>query len=179
MPLYPHVVINDSKGEFGGKRGMPGAHLVTSLKEMASSRSPLIQVRLPIKQQTEETWDTLYQWVFDRTNTMVITDELSMVMDGYQVPDGFRACACQGRSRKIGMINGCQRPASIPVVARSEAQKYICFELALRDDRKAVGEFMTQEVVDAPARGHNFYFFDKGERQLHYLCLNPALVQGG
>lgn len=172
MARKTHVVLYDTKGEMFGRGGYPEGLLLTRISQLPSARARVIHLRLPIHDQTDETHDRFYGWIFDRGDTMVVTDEMSMVMDGYQVPDGFRACACQGRSRGVGMINGSQRPASIPVVARSEAQRYCCFELALRDDRKAVGEYMTARVVDEPAHDHWFWYWSKHERKLHYLQLN-------
>src|SRR5689334_18134024 len=99
LKLYPWLLVIDPKGDFGGPKGLPGSELVSTPQAMARSRARLIHYRPPIQLQTEENWDRVYQWAFNRGNTFIYTDELLMIMDGYSVPDGFRSCACQGRSR--------------------------------------------------------------------------------
>jgi hypothetical protein len=82
--------------------------------------------------------DSFFRWVFERENTTLYVDELSMIASGDDYPFHYGACLTQGRELGIEVISGTQRPTWIPQIAMSEAEHVYCFKLKLFADRQRI-----------------------------------------
>lgn len=82
--------------------------------------------------------DAFFRWVFERENTTVYVDELSMISRGDDYPFHFGACIVQGRELGIEVISGSQRPTWIPQIVMSEAEHVYCFRLNMFSDRQRI-----------------------------------------
>ncbi len=82
--------------------------------------------------------DSFFRWVFERENTTLYVDELSMISRGDDFPFHYGACLTQGRELGIEVISGSQRPTWIPQIAMSEAEHIYCFKLKMFMDRQRI-----------------------------------------
>ena len=82
--------------------------------------------------------DALFQRIWEKQNCGIAIDE------GYAIKktDWFNACLTSGRTRKIPMIVGSQRPKKISLFVFSEASYMQVFDLTNYDDRKEVSRWI-------------------------------------
>lgn len=173
LPFFENVVALDPKCTLGDEnKGLPGFRMIRDPRSLSYMKHPRIQVRLDPRYQTAKYWDSIYWWIYNRKNTMVYTDEVYLVLQGDKATTGMRACITSGRERGIGMIHACQRPSTIPVIVRSESQRFACFYLGNEDDRRTMyGHVPDKRILNLIEHEHAFYFFNQIGREFHYAKL--------
>ena len=179
LPQYSYVLALDPKITLGATeeepdRWLDGFELCRSPDELAAAAGscPWLQYRPDPEHQSWETWDRVYQWAFDRRNSLIYTDEVNLVCRGPRPTDGMRACVTSGRERRIGMIHATQRPAMVPGILYSESEHLFVFRLEKRDDRRRLAEGgMPDRVIERPADRYWFWHKDAAG-DVRYLKLN-------
>ncbi len=84
----------------------------------------------------EEFREAFFKWVYLRRNTVVYIDEVFGVTNGQIIPEFYHAIMTRGRELGIGVISSTQRPVSIPIVLKSEAEHRFIFRLKNDNDRR-------------------------------------------
>lgn len=88
----------------------------------------------------------------------LIIDELSDLSRGPMAIQELAKVIRQGRAKHVRMIIGTQRPAGVPLIAITEANKVIAFRLRNTDDRKRLMQWVADEMIKKPGPGrHDFW----------------------
>jgi hypothetical protein len=146
-----------------------GKWLVTKTpSELMRSYDPRTIYRPNREWLTPEAWESVWDWVYRRKNTIVYVDEILHVSDPISLrpSKGMFYLLMTGRKRGIGVIACTQRPFRIPISYLSESDHRFCFSLNLRDDRRRMAEIMGSPVEDDPSReGGRYAFWYEGRDQ--------------
>ncbi len=105
---------------------------------------------------------------------MITTQPGSASLTTY--PPSYVLALTRGRSKKVTVVTGTQRPKFLPLFAISEASHYFIFELGSRNDAKYLVEMigMDKDGLDAAAvaravaglRDHWYLYYSRPERRL-------------
>lgn len=172
LEQYPAVLAIDPKCTLGGPRGLPGYRLVRDHRRLTGMRDPHVQLRLEPGQQNPAVWSAVYWWAFRRGNTFIYTDEMYLVLQNNRATVGLRACITSGRERGIGMLHAAQRPAGIPVMVRSECERFAVWELPHEEDRMSMrGIVPDDRVLTVPPHQYAFWFYDNPQRRFTYAVM--------
>lgn len=135
--------------------------VVTSPSKLVQDKSQWIIYRPQREYLTNEIWDAIWDWVYERQNTLVYIDEILHVSDPVNLKPskGIYYLLMTGRKRRIGIIACTQRPFRIPVSYLTESDHQFAFDLHLQDDRNRMAEIMGPEVRENPARIGGKYAF--------------------
>lgn len=88
----------------------------------------------------------------ERAVTIVI-DELTDLARGPMAIPPLAKVIRQGRAKHVRMIIGTQRPAGVPLIAITEANKIVAFRLRSSDDRKRLAQWVAEEMAKTPGPG--------------------------
>lgn len=104
------------------------------------------------------------------------------VDEGYMIgkSKAFIACLTQGRSKIIPMIICTQRPTWITKFAFSEANFIQVFQLTLKDDRKTVSEYISEDsqaLIEKRLPAFHSYWYDVDQDQVTPLRPAPGRDQ--
>ncbi len=135
-----------------------GARVVSTLRGLERDRDAHAFVLDPAyDDQGPEIWKTL-EWVWETGCWTVAIDEAFFVTRlGRDLENEIEKLVTQGRSKKITMINGMQRPARVSRFLLSEAQHVICFALEGRDT-KVIEEACGPLLAEAVGKLHRYEF---------------------
>lgn len=175
----PYVVAIDPKGMLGadkqkGQTHLPGFRLIRDPNKLPDQDHSHLQYRPGPEFQTEEWWDTVFWWLYNRKHTTAYVDDLNLVLKGREAPDGYRACVTCGRERGVGIWTATQRPAGVPQIALTESERIFAFILKNDNDRKAcVNAGLDQCIRDKPILvPYWFYYARTGALGTHKLRMN-------
>lgn len=107
--------------------------------------------------------DLLFRRALARKNCTLVIDELNDFANGSYVRPSLSKLIRQGRSKRVRIIMGMQRPALIPPQALTEANKCACFRLRRIEDRKRMASDFHPGMLRRAPDKHDFYWWD-GER---------------
>lgn len=106
--------------------------------------------------------DMVDDWLFDilkRGNIGLFVDEGSNIPQREPKYRGLKAVFAQGRSKRVPFLFATQRPAWINKSVLSEADYYVCFDLATDGDKQRVREFMPEDATD-PLEMYHCHWYD-------------------
>lgn len=113
--------------------------------------------------QDEELFNSFFDWIFRRENTIVWVDELMQIANSYKCPRALSRCYTQGRSKNVGIWACSQRPSGIPVISLANSDYYFIFNLYNNNDRKRLYDMTgMQDMLELP-QGHNFWYYHMGD----------------
>lgn len=139
-----------------------------------------VRVMAPLKasaQEAQEFWDNVFETAYDAGDVRIYIDELYGIVPKPSLePPSLKAIYTRGRSVHVTMCALTQRPAWVPMHAKSESSHYFCFRLNLPDDRKSMAAFMGEEVAERIPDRHGFYYFGG---DLEDPVYNPEYKLGG
>lgn len=141
---YNHVVVLDTKGMFSNWDNMEsGKEIVTvdRLTDLPKVKTPKIIYRPIFQELTDEYYNSFFQWIYLRRNTIVLIDEAMMVTPSSgSIPEYLRGCLQRGRQLNIAIWSLTQRPKNISPLLISEATHLFIFRLNLNQDREKLVE---------------------------------------
>lgn len=180
---YTHVAVLDTKGEFAwpevgfhrlvtkGKNGTPdiiryrndnpeGITLVTHLADMAKVKTDKIIYRPAWEELNLAFYNSFYEWIYRRRNTVVFTDEaMSVSPNPSVIPEYYKACLTRGRELGIGVWSASQRPSGIAQIIISESNHILAFDLNMPQDRKKLAEISgAPEFLEKPGHFKFWYY---------------------
>lgn len=172
-PLYPNVIVLDTKGDSveGPQKMWPALARVqkipvfTKLKQLGDFRAGKCIYRPSRQEKTAFYFAKFFDWILARGNTVVWVDEVySVVHKGGEGVDAYEECLTQGRSRGVGVWTCTQRPMHLPNFAISEAEHYFIFRLKMPQDRQKVAGAMEMDERDFanPTGQHGFRYYRDG-----------------
>ncbi len=150
------------------------ARVVSTLRGLERDRDGRAYVLDPAyDDQASEIWATL-EWAYRSGGWAVAIDECYYVTElGADMERQIKKLMTQGRSLRITMVNGTQRPVDVPRFVISEASHVIAFGLEGRDAkivRDAAGERLADAVANL--RRYEFAWWSVIERKLWTGRLN-------
>ena len=158
-----NLVVLDPKGEF-----QPGRQhrICRSPKDLSRRTDNCIVYRPAPEYLNVVDWDKVCKWIYQRGNTFVYIDEISLIAESaMQSPAYLRALYQQGRGLGIGILGATQRPYNIPLYCISECSKFWKFFLLMSKDRGRMAEYMGEEVDVEHSNRYSFFFYDLQERK--------------
>lgn len=152
---FQNVLVLDTKGTFTWDK-VPVIKKFDELRKVGSGKF----IYRPIdSEMNEDYYDAFFEFVYKRTQTVALVDELAQVMDSAtDILPNWKNIMQRGRELNVGIFNCSQRPKMIPKMVLSESEHTFCFRLKLEDDRKHMAEFMGKEVVETRLQGHGFVY---------------------
>lgn len=115
--------------------------------------------------QTIDTYNMFFRWIFERENTMLWIDELMSLGTANSYPKELGRLLTQGRSKNIGVWCCTQRPSGIPSIVTANVSYIFAFALALPQDRKRIVDTTGMiEMYDMP-EGFNFWYYKLGDKR--------------
>lgn len=90
----------------------------------------------------------------------VVLDELGDLSPGGNTSALLGKLLRESRSLWVRLIVGCQRPASVTLLAVQEATKVCAFHLANRDNRKRLADWVDPRFMNNPPDWFDFHFAD-------------------
>lgn len=119
----------------------------------------------PYEEQTRETFEQFFMWIFNRENTIVWIDELMSIGSVNSYPFALGKLYQQGRSKGCGIWACSQRPSGIPSISPANSSYYFVFNLYLKADRKRMVDATGMDELDKLPKGHNFWYYKMGEEK--------------
>lgn len=162
---FRYCVVIDPKSTMGeGKRNgepLPGFKMCRTPEELgaAGKKHDKLQYRPSPEHRDWLEYDRVYQWIYDRGETMVYTDELFDTHNRNIAPPYLRACITSGRELGISMLSATQRPRGIDRRLLTEAEHFYVFQLRDEDDQR----FLRSRMGKTRLRPFAFWYtLDKG-----------------
>lgn len=110
----------------------------------------------------------LFLWALKRGKITLDIDELGDFSRGPNVHQALGKVIRQGRQKKVRMLIGSQRPASIPLIALTESTKFAVFHLQSLEDRKRMAQWVNPIMINE-VDGHDFYFYDVKKKEIKLI----------
>lgn len=158
------VLVTDPKAEW------PRARYTTITRPSEFKyeyRYPILFIPKADDFDNPDVYDPLFKICWERKDITIYNDEIMFL--GTRPTRFLRAIMAQGRSRKIRIINGTQRPKTIPKVTITEANTFYVFKLTDIEDIRAVRQ-MVPEYDPEELEEYEFFFKRIGQpaRKLVY-----------
>lgn len=161
------LLVIDSKGSLGKWDLEPFDD--ESLERLRDGEPVRIRVLRP-PEGGADFYNNVFREAYESGNAVIYIDEMfGVVPPGARAPEYLTACYTRGREFGIGVWASTQRPASIPLMAISEAEHYFMFRLTLADDRKRMADFMGASVMAAVHDRHGFYYMNADQDRPVYV----------
>jgi hypothetical protein len=171
---YDYVVKLDTKGEYYERkkkkepiwRGLTENKdytVIFHLKDVDQVKTPKIIYVPSFDEQTQEYYNALMKWVYERENTILWIDELMSIADNHiKYPLYLKALMTRGRSKNAAVWALTQRPSDIPSIVLANSSRYFVFTMQLPQDRKKIADATgIPDFLEQP-KGHNFWYFKVG-----------------
>ena len=127
--------------------------------------------QVPFEEQTTESYDRFFRWIYERENTIVWIDELMSLGNAASYPRELHRLMIMGNSKNVSCWCCTQRPSGIPTIVLANCTYIFCFNLNLPADRKKMVEMSgCIEMMDLP-KGHNFWYYRVGDEDCIKACL--------
>jgi len=137
---YRHVAVFDSKGMLNWS----GYKVYSKLRDLVAAKEQKLVYRPDPYELLDPTYaEGFFRWIYLRRNTVCYVDEVFGVTNGQVMPPSYHALLTRGRELGIGVISSTQRPISIPIVLKSEAEHRFIFRLKNDNDRRVAEELST------------------------------------
>lgn len=181
---YPSVIKLDTKNVVDERRRKGETQwrgleenkdfcVVRNLYELPDCETRKIIYAPPYDEQTQENYESFFDWVFRRENTIVWVDEMTDIGTASFFPRNLKRIYVQGRSKGVAMWACTQRPSGIPVISMANSRHFFIFDLNMPDDRKKIASITGQpDFLELPT-GYNFWYYRMGERKAVKAVLKP------
>lgn len=182
LRTYDYVVKLDTKNETDeryreGKSAWEGLEegkdfvVIRNLMELDEVETKKIIFVPDYDEQTTETYNLFFRWIFERQNTILWIDELMSIGSANSFPKELGRLLTQGRSKNVGVWCCTQRPSGIPSIVTANVSYIFCFALALPQDRKRIVETSGIPKMFEMPDGYNFWYYKMGDRDATLCCL--------
>lgn len=143
----------------------------TTLEDCKKSTFKKIIFAPEFEEQTEETLNDFFHWIFLRQNTIVWIDELMSIGTVHKYPKELHRLMIMGRSKNVGVWSCTQRPSGIPTIVPSNSKYFFVFNLYNDNDRKKMVNVTGFPELARLPTGHNFWYCKMGDTRpiLAYL----------
>lgn len=113
-----------------------------------------------------------YDWFFynayERENTLVVVDEVYLLVKQNNMAPGYGACIQLGRERGVGVWHATQRPSRVPINIISESEDVFAFRLRNPNDQERIAEYTDYAIMNKQATGHGFWHYNDARQELVY-----------
>lgn len=178
---YKNVIKLDTKGEYyeRKRKGEPYWYglqegkdytVIFHLADIEEVKTNKIIYVPTFEEQTQEYYNLLLKYVYDRENTIVWIDELMSICDSPRnYPLYLKALMTRGRSKNASVWALSQRPLDIPTIVTSNVTHFVVFNLNLPQDRDKLASVTGMNQLLIKPEGHNFWYY-KDDSEKCTLC---------
>lgn len=135
-----NVIILDTKGTFDYSDVLPNIPVFEKLSDLMSFEEGKAIYRPRYEELNKDYYEAFFKWIYFRTNTIVLVDELMSISTQTYCPEYLKAILTRGRERKTSAWCCTQRPATIPIVCFTESTHFFIFRLNNINDRRRLVE---------------------------------------
>lgn len=162
---WPYLFVIDVKGEIKLPKSTVIDNPYDLTKVRASNPCPIIYTPKP-EYDEDDIWNNIYEWLYQRGNCSVYTDELFAVMTaGGRPPKWLKAIQTRGRSLHIRSLGSTQRPFGIPLTTLSETDHVIMFSLIMDDDKKRMAQIIGPIAMRPLLDDYHYYYKRIGDSE--------------
>lgn len=174
---YANVIKLDTKDEVSERRkqkkplwkGLVEGKdytVINRLAELDNVDTPKIIYVPEFDEQTQDHYNSLFKWVYERQNTILWIDELMSIADSpSRYPPYLKALYTRGRSRESVVWALTQRPMDIPTIVMANSTHFFIYNLNMPQDREKV----------AKATGYPEFYDLPGKYTFWYLNITAAV----
>lgn len=184
LRTYDYVVKLDTKDETDeryaqGRSAWDGLNegvdftVCRKLEELDDCETTKIIYVPDYDDQTIETYNAFFRWIFERQNTILWLDELMSLGSANSYPKELGRIMTQGRSKNVAVWACTQRPSGIPSIVTANVSYIFCFALALPADRKRIVDTSGQPDMAEMPDGYNFWYYKLGDRTAVQAVMKP------
>lgn len=102
----------------------------------------------------------IFRTALARRYCVIVVDEGADFGGGQAIPELGKLLR-QGRSKHCIIIFGCQRPSGVTLLAITEANRLICFQLGWEDDYKRMATSGYPRFLEPPTGRYDFNYFNR------------------
>jgi hypothetical protein len=119
--------------------------------------------------------------IMETGNTIVYIDEVTQLVSGaHDPPQGLKIMITQGRSVKVGVWVGTQRPVNVPILIKDQSEIWFIFRMTNQKDREVVEGYIpvdqTPELIDEPLPERYFWYWE--ETMPKPILVAPLRIEG-
>lgn len=114
----------------------------------------------PVLLSDLDAYNEVYKHLYMRGDILVYTDDVVGVIPRLTPPHYLKVCYQMGRQKRVACLSSFQRPFSIPMVLKSECQKFYIFKLMTVNDIRDVKQYCPGYDPYAFPDRHTFSFYD-------------------
>lgn len=161
---FENVIVLDTKGYFEWKASTLPVPIFTKLEDLGGFGNGRAIYRPDFTELNLEFYESFFQWIYRRKNTIVYIDELMEVCPSPRTyPLHLKGILTRGREMNIGCWMSTQRPRDIPVLCMNQATHFFVFALQSEGDREAISRAVERkEFLNNPGtfQDHIFWYYD-------------------
>jgi len=133
------------------------------LDKVVKSRSKKVVYQPDWKEMTAEYYNEFFRFIYHKENVHVWIDETMGIGTALKFPEYYKALLTRGRELGISVWSCTQRPATIPMIAMSEATHFFIFDLNMRKDRFRIAEIAGEENFMTLPGKYAFWYYNMVE----------------
>lgn len=178
LPAYygkQQIIIADTKGDPALERLYgPTATKLRDLPKVSKwPDNPVVLYRPNGNELADLTiLDAFCDWIYRRGNTVLVLDEIGQFARGAYAGPGLTNVYARGRTQKVTVLGGTQRPKNVPLIAFTESQWFFTFRLLYLNDRKRMGEYAHPSLIEAPTSPYGVKVYQVGTQEpIEYVSL--------
>lgn len=169
---YDYVIKLDTKDEVSERRankqplwrGLEEGKdytVITRLAELDNVETHKVIYVPDFTEQTQDHYNSLFKWVYERQNTILWIDELMSIAENpSRYPPYLKALYTRGRSKNVAVWSLTQRPKDIPTIVMANSTHFFIYDLNMPQDRKQVVEASGfTEFYELPGK-YTFWYFN-------------------
>lgn len=121
--------------------------------------------------------DEFFKWCWDKRSVHVLIDELLDICPRGNAGFWLEKCIKQGRSRKLTIWSGTQRPTKLPLTLISESKHFFIGQLLMPQDKKRMAEIVHPDLKDMYIEKFHFMYGGPGNRTLTPIDANSLNIK--
>jgi hypothetical protein len=158
---FDNVIVLDTKGFFNWKTSEKHVPVFENLESMSNFGQGRAIYRPDFTELNQEFYDSFFQWIYKRKNTIVYIDELMEVCPSPRTyPLYLKGILTRGREMNIGCWMSTQRPKDIPSLCLNQSTHFFIFNLQEEADREKISKSIERpEVLKNPGTFESYIFW--------------------
>lgn len=167
---FDNVVVLDTKGFFDWKTSEKPVPVFENLAELSNFGQGRAIYRPDFTELNQEFYDSFFQWIYRRKNTIVYIDELMEVCPSPRTyPLYLKGILTRGREMNIGCWMSTQRPKDIPSLCLNQSNHFFIFNLQEEADREKIARATEKrEFLQNPGtlKSYIFWYYNSNTAEI-------------
>lgn len=133
------------------------------LSKVVKTKSKKVVYQPDWKEMKPDYYNEFFRFLYHKENVHVWIDETMGIGTAMKFPEYYKALLTRGRELGISVWCCTQRPATIPMIAMSEATHFFIFDLNMKKDRFRIAEIAGEENFMKLPGKYSFWYYNMVE----------------